>query len=390
MLKIHSKLPNLGTTIFTQMSALAQEVGAINLSQGFPNFDCDARLQGLVAKYIAAGKNQYAPMAGVAELTQRLSQKIAKLYGQTYDARTEITITAGATQAIYTAITAFVQAGDEVVMIEPAYDCYRPAVELCGGTVRPYALRADENWRIDWQKFALLLNERTRLVIINTPNNPSASLLLDADMRALAALLKGTNILLLSDEVYEHLTFEGQPHCSALSYEELRERTLATYSFGKTLHATGWKMGYIVGAERLMQEFRKVHQFNVFCVNAPMQYAIAEYLEDENTYLTLPDFFQKKRDFFRRCVGDTLPFKWLPCAGTYFQIADYSAVSEERDTDFAIRLTREAGVALIPLSVFYTQVPENQRLLRICFAKNEDTLSHAAAKLAAYFALIKN
>jgi len=390
MLKIQSKLPALGTTIFTQMSALAAQVGAINLSQGFPNFDCDARLQLLVTQSMAAGKNQYAPMAGVLELRERLAKKIARLYGQEYSAADEITVTAGATQAIYTAIAALVHAGDEVVMIEPAYDCYRPAVELCGATVRAYALRADEGWRVDWQRFAALINERTRMVIINTPNNPSASLLRDEDLRALSALLQNTNIVLLSDEVYEHLTFDGQRHCSALGYADLRERTLATFSFGKTLHATGWKLGYIVGAAPLMQEFRKVHQYNVFCVNAPMQYAIASYLEDASTYLDLPAFFEQKRDFFRQCVGDSLPLRWLPCEGTYFQIADYSAVSEERDTDFAIRLTREAGVAVIPLSVFYSQAPESQRLVRICFAKTEDTLQRAAEQLAAYFALIKN
>lgn len=383
MLRLRSKLPNLATTIFSKMSALAQQHQAINLSQGFPNFDTDVRLRNLCSHYIDKGFNQYAPMTGLPQLTQVLSQKIEKCYGNVFDSAAEITITAGATQAIYTAITALVHSGDEVIIIEPAYDCYRPAIELCGATAVAYNLEAATDWRIDWAKMAQLVSLRTRMIIINTPHNPTASVWREEDMEALQKLVADTDIIVLSDEVYEHLSLDGRPHYSVLRYANLRHRCLATFSFGKTLHATGWKIGYIVGDAALMHEFRKVHQFNVFSVNTPLQYAIADYLAEPKVYEDLPQFFEQKRDYFRGLVEGKTPFRWLDCEGTYFQIADYSAIAPQMsDTDFAIWLTKEIGVAVIPLSVFYTQAPEKQRLVRFCFAKTEETLAAAAAKLA--------
>ena len=383
MLRLRSKLPNLATTIFSKMSALAQQHQAINLSQGFPNFDTDARLRNLCSHYIDKGFNQYAPMTGLPQLTQVLSQKIERCYGNNFDAAEEITITAGATQAIYTAITALVHSGDEVIIIEPAYDCYRPAIELCGATPVAYNLEAATDWRIDWAKMARLVSPCTSMIIINTPHNPTASVWREEDIIALQNLVENTDIIVLSDEVYEHLSLDGRAHYSVLRYENLRRRSLATFSFGKTLHATGWKIGYIVGDAALMREFRKVHQFNVFSVNTPLQYAIADYLAEPKVYEDLPQFFQQKRDYFRGLVDGKTPFRWLDCEGTYFQIADYSAIAPEMsDTDFAVWLTKEIGVAVIPLSVFYTQAPEKQRLVRFCFAKTEETLAAAAAKLA--------
>lgn len=379
MITLRSKLPNLQTTIFTKMSALATQYGAINLSQGFPNFDIDTRLQELCNVYIKKGFNQYAPMAGVPALTQRLSTKIAQLYGQTFDPASEITITSGATQAIYTAITAFVSAGDEVIIVEPAYDSYKPAIELVGAKAVPYALRAANHWKINWAELRQLVTEKTSMIMLNTPHNPTGAVFEESDMLALEQLVAGTNILVLSDEVYEHLTFDGRQHHSILKYPTLRERSVATFSFGKTLHATGWKLGYIVGDARLMHEFRKVHQFNVFSSNTPFQYAIADYLEDESVYLNLPNFFQEKRDFFFNLLQKT-PFKCMPCEGTYFQVADFSAISDEADTDFAVRLTQKIGVAVIPISVFYS-TPLDNKVVRFCFAKTNDTLEQAAERL---------
>jgi methionine transaminase len=382
MQPIRSKLPNIGTNIFSRMSALAAQHQAVNLAQGFPNYETDPHLQALCDKYIRKGFNQYAPMSGVPVLNQRIVQKVEKLYHTAYSADTEICITAGATQAIFTAITALVQAGDEVIIIEPAYDCYQPAIELCGAKTVTYALSGDNNWGIDWADLAKLINPRTRMLIINSPHNPTGKVWTSADMQALARLLEGTNVILLSDEVYEHLTLDGRKHLSVLGEPSLRERALAVFSFGKTLHATGWKLGYIVGAEALIHEFKKVHQFNVFSVNTPFQHAIAEYLENEQVYLGIPDFFQQKRDFFASLLSQT-PFRLLPCEGTYFQTVDYSQISQEKDTDFAVWLTQKIGVAGIPISAFYTQnAPEDARLLRFCFAKTEQTLEQAAEKLA--------
>lgn len=375
-MNIRSKLPNLETTIFSVMSALANQHNAINLSQGFPNFDCDERLQKLVSYYINKGFNQYSPMTGLPVLTERLASKINTLYQASYNPRTEINITSGATQAIFSTIHAFIHPKDEVIIVEPAYDCYRPSIQLAGGSVVSYQIEAPD-WKINWQDFARLITARTRMIILNTPHNPSGSILEDADFISLQKIVDGTDIIILSDEVYEHTVYDGKKHCSILSYPLLRQRSLAVYSFGKTLHVTGWKLGYIVGEEQLMREFRKVHQFDVFSSNTPMQYAIADYLEDASTYLELPDFFQQKRDFFLEKIKDS-PFKFSPSAGTYFQVADYSAISDEPDTEFAKRMTIEYGVAVIPISVFYHNNLDN-KVVRFCFAKTEKVLAQAGA-----------
>jgi methionine aminotransferase len=378
-MKIRSKQPNLGTTIFSVMSALANETGAINLSQGFPNYPCDPILLDLVSKYLNKGMNQYAPMPGVPVLCQRLAEKIKSLYGSEYNPATEITICPGATEAIFSAIMAFVHPGDEVIVIEPAYDCYVPSIELAGGKAVPYALKAPD-WKVDWAELGKLVNEKTSMIIINTPHNPLGPILDDSDLQALQKLVEGTEIIVLSDEVYEHLVLEkGATHCSVMRYPSLRERSLAVFSFGKTLHATGWKLGYIVGDERLMREFRKVHQFNVFSANTPMQYAIADYLEDAAVYNSLPEFFTKKRDFFLDLIKDS-PFNCRPSQGTYFQLADFSSISDEADTDFAIRMTKEFGVAVIPVSAFYTNKLDN-KVIRFCFAKTDETLEAAAERI---------
>lgn len=373
-----SKLPKIETSIFAVMSALANECGAINLSQGFPNFEGDVRLRQLVAHYLNAGVmyNQYAPMAGVPLLTQRITDKIKRLYQMEYDAKTEVTITAGATEALSSALLALVQQGDEVILIEPAYDSYRPFVELAGGKAVVYAMKAP-HWRIDWRELERLVTDKTRLILVNTPHNPTGAVFQESDWSELQRIVKDTNIFVLSDEVYEHLVFDGQPHRSVLQYPQLRERSLAVFSFGKTLHNTGWKIGYIVGDARLMAEVRKVHQYNVFSVNTPIQYAIADYIEDENTYLGLPAFFQEKRDKWM----PQMPFDYIPTQGTYFQIADYSRFSDEGDVDFCKRVTREYGVALIPVSGFYSDRLD-QKVVRICFAKTDETMQQAAVRLA--------
>jgi methionine aminotransferase len=373
-MKIQSKLPHLGTTIFSVMSGLANKHQAINLSQGFPNFDCDPKLTSLVAHYVQNGYNQYCPMTGLPALNARLAQKIKNLYQVDYDPQTEINITSGATQAIFSAIHAFVHAGDEVIIVEPAYDCYQPSIKLAGGIVVPYQIKAPD-WKIDWEAFGKLITPKTRMIMLNTPHNPTGSMLHKEDFEALERLVDGTNILVLSDEVYEHLVFDDNKHYSILEFPKLRSRSMAVYSFGKSLHVTGWKLGYIVADAAIMHEFRKVHQFDVFSSNTPMQYAIADYLEDENTYLNLPNFFQKKRDFFLDKIKDS-PFKLLPSAGTYFQVADYSNISNEPDTEFAKRMTIEYGVAVIPISVFYTSGLDN-KIVRFCFAKTEKMLEAA-------------
>lgn len=373
-MKIQSKLPNLGTTIFSVMSGLANKHNAINLSQGFPNFDCDPKLTNLVAHYVQNGYNQYCPMTGLPALNARLAQKIKNLYQVDYNPQTEINITSGATQAIFSAIHAFVHPDDEVIIVEPAYDCYQPSIKLAGGVVVPYQIKAPD-WKIDWKAFGKLITPKTRMIMLNTPHNPTGSMLYKEDFEALEQLVEGTDILVLSDEVYEHLVFDDNRHYSILEFPKLRSRSMAVYSFGKTLHVTGWKLGYIVADAALMHEFRKVHQFDVFSSNTPMQYAIADYLEDENTYLGLPSFFQQKRDFFLDKIKDS-PFKLLPSAGTYFQVADYSNISDEPDTEFAKRMTIEHGVAVIPISVFYTSGLDN-KIVRFCFAKTEDMLAEA-------------
>lgn len=377
-MRIPSKLPNVGTTIFTVMSALANEHGAINLSQGFPNFPSSSRLIQLVAEYMQRGYNQYAPMAGVPVLRERLAVKIQEMYAAVVDPAEEITITAGATQALFTAIAAFVGPGDEVILLEPAYDSYRPSIEVVGGIPVPYELSAPD-YRVDWAAVGNLITPRTRMIIINTPHNPTGSILRASDMQALEGLVRDTDILVLSDEVYEHLIFDGQYHESILRYPGLRERGLAVYSFGKTFHNTGWKIGYCVAPAPLMREFRKVHQFNVFCVNTPMQYALADYLADADTYRQLPGFYQQKRDFFLQAMeGSRL--RPLHCDGTYFHLFDYREISAEPDVDFARRLTIEHGVAAIPVSVFYSH-GHDDRVIRLCFAKTEETLATAGERL---------
>lgn len=376
---IKSKLPEVGTTIFTVMSALANKHNAINLSQGFPNFPSSQRLNDLVYQYMQKGFNQYAPMPGVPLLRERIAEKVYQQYGTSIKADTEVTITAGATQAIFTAIAAFIRPGDEVIILEPAYDSYRPAIEVNGGKAVPYRLKAPD-YKVDWLLLHKLVTPATRMIIINTPHNPSGSTLKAKDMQELQVLTDDTDILVLSDEVYEHLVYDGAYHQSVLRYPGLWQRSLATYSFGKTFHNTGWKVGYCLAPEHLMNEFRKVHQFNVFSVNTPMQYALADYLSDASTYESLPSFFQQKRDFFLEAM-DGSRLKPLPCEGTYFCNFDYSAISEEEDRAFAKRMTTEYGVAAIPVSAFYSG-PTDDKVIRLCFAKTEETLAKAGELLA--------
>jgi methionine aminotransferase len=379
MTTIISKLPQVGTTIFTTMSALAAEVGAINLSQGFPDYDCAPELMELVNKAMKDGHNQYAPMAGVKALRDEIARKTKKLYNADYDPDTEITVTAGGTQAIFTAITAVINPNDEVIVFEPAFDCYAPAIKLAGGIVKSLELEPANNYRIDWAMVKKLINNRTKLIILNSPHNPTATILHKEDIDALSAIVKHQDILILSDEVYEHLIYDGEVHQSMARYPELRQRSFIVASFGKLLHATGWKVGYCLAPAYLMHEFKKVHQYLVFSVNSAMQHGIAEYLKDENIYLNLPSFFQQKRDYFRKGLGET-KFELLPSYGSYFQSVKYGHLTLESDTDFALRLTREAGVACIPTSAFYTSGTDH-RVLRFCFAKRQETLDDAVNRL---------
>jgi methionine aminotransferase len=375
---LSSKLPHVGTTIFTVMSKLAQECGAINLSQGFPDFPIDSALIDLVDKAMRAGHNQYAPMPGLPALREAIAAKAQHRYGFRYDPETEVTVTAGGTQAIFTALGAVVHPGDEVIIIDPAYDCYAPTVELFGG--RPVHVRLGIDMRFDAEAVKAAITPRTRMLMINTPHNPAGTILRDADMRRIADLLRDTDILLLSDEVYEHLVFDGEPHASAINYPELRERAFVIFSFGKVFHATGWKMGYAMAPRALMAEFRKVHQFNVFSANTPIQHALATYMQEPAHYEQVSPFYQAKRDRFVAGMRHSR-FTLLPCEGSYFQTADYSAISNEGDRAFAERVAREFGVATIPLSPFYKEPPPGQRLLRFCFAKQDATLDAAIEKL---------
>jgi len=370
-----SKLPRVGTTIFTVMSRLAQEHGAINLSQGFPDFDCAPQLRALVTKYINAGLNQYPPMAGVAALREAIAEKVGRLYGATYDPEHEVTVVPGATYGIYTAMAALVRPGDEVVLFEPAYDSYAPAVEVHGG-VPVYVQLTYPDYAIDWNAVQRAITPRTRAIIINTPNNPTASVLSAEDMGMLDNLLRDTDVVVVSDEVYEHIVFDGHRHQSVARIPGLAERSFIVSSFGKTYHVTGWKMGYVLAPRELMAEFRKVHQFNVFVANGPIQHALAEYMQDRDAYLSLAAFYQRKRDYFlERLAGSR--FAPLPSRGTFFQNLRYDAISDERDTDLAIRLTKERGIASIPVSVFYREPPAH-KVLRFCFAKSEETLAKGA------------
>ncbi len=374
------KLPLVGTTIFATMGQLASETGAINLSQGFPDFAMDPDLIAAVEMAMRAGFNQYAPMPGVPTLREAIADKVNISHGVRYDPNSEITITAGGTQAIFTALAALVTQGDEVIIIDPAYDCYAPTVTLFGGT--PVHVSLDADMRFDADAVSAAITSRTRMLMINTPHNPGGRILRDADMQRIAGLLRHTNIILLSDEVYEHIIYDGEEHASVVKYPALQERSIVIYSFGKTFHGTGWKIGYALAPAPLMKLFRKVHQFNVFSVNTPVQHALATYMGDPAKYDDLPAFYQAKRDRFARGMAASR-FKLLPCEGSYFQVADYSAISEENDVAFAERLVRVHGVAAIPLSPFYQRPPEGQRLLRFCFAKQERTLELAVNELCA-------
>ena len=374
-----SKLPNLGTTIFTQMSALAQAHKAINLSQGFPDYDGPRYLQARLAYHVAQGANQYAPMTGVQALREAIAEKTAALYGYQPDANSEITVTAGATEALYAAITALVRSGDEVICFDPSYDSYAPAVELAGGVVKRIALQPP-HFHVDWQAFAALLSDKTRLVILNTPHNPSATVWQRADFAALWQAIAEREIYVLSDEVYEHICFSSEGHASVLAHPELRQRAVAVSSFGKTYHMTGWKVGYCVAPAAISAELRKVHQYLTFAVNTPAQLALADMLRAEpEHYRELPAFYQAKRDLLMDALSQSR-LKILPCEGTYFLLADYSAISDLDDVSFCQWLTKEVGVAAIPLSVFCADAFPH-KLIRLCFAKQEATLRAAAERL---------
>ena len=376
---IHSRLPHVGTTIFTVMSALATRTGAVNLGQGFPDFDCDPALPRLVGEAMSQGLNQYPPMAGVPALRQAVAAKVEDLYGHAYDADSEITVTAGATQAILTAVLCCVHPGDEVMVLEPCYDSYAPNIELAGGTIVRVPLTPG-SFRPDFGAMAAALSPRTRALIINSPHNPTGTVWTADEMRQLAALLAPTQTLLISDEVYEHMVFDGARHISASSIPSLAARSFVVSSFGKTFHVTGWKVGTVVAPAALMAEFRKVHQFNVFTVNTPVQHALARYLADPTPYQSLGRFYQAKRDLFRDGLARTR-LQLLPCEGTYFQTVDYSAVSDLTEAAFCEWLTTEVGVAAIPIAAFYDAGKE-QRLARLCFAKQDDTLREGLRRLS--------
>ena len=373
-----SRLPNVGTTIFTVMSALATETGAVNLGQGFPDFNCDPALVDAVSTAMQAGLNQYPPMPGVPVLREAISKKIEAIYDRHYDAGSEITVTAGATQAIITCILSIVHPGDEVIVLEPCYDSYVPNIELAGGVVVRVPLTPG-TFRPDFDKIAAAITPKTRAIIVNTPHNPSATVWKREDMLQLQDLLAPTNVLLISDEVFEHMVFDGQPHESAARYPGLAARAFIVSSFGKTYHVTGWKVGFVAAPAALSAEFRKVHQFNVFTVNTPVQHALAAYMANPQPYLDLPAFYQHKRDLFRAGLAKTR-FKILPSEGSYFQCVDYSQVSSLPEAGFCEWLTTEIGVAAIPLSAFYADGYE-QQIARLCFAKRDETLLSALERL---------
>jgi methionine aminotransferase len=377
-LKLVSKLPEVGTTIFTVMSRLANECGAINLSQGFPDFACPAALVDEVTRAMREGHNQYPPMAGIEPLRQAIARKIETLYGVRVDPETEVTVVSGATEGLYNAITAAIRPGDEAIIFDPAYDSYDPVIRLAGGSTRRIAMRYPE-YAIDWDEVEDSVSPRTRLIIVNSPHNPSGAILRAADMQALSGIANRHDLCIISDEVYEHIIFDGEQHQGVLRYPALRERSFAIFSFGKTYHATGWKVGYCVAPPALTTEYRKIHQFNTFTTCTPMQHALARFMENSAHYLGLPAFYQAKRDHLRETLRDSR-LRALPCSGTYFQLFDYSAISDEGDYDFAQRLTREHGVAVIPVSVFHGDGADH-KVIRVCFAKHEATLDRAAAIL---------
>jgi len=378
---IVTKLPKVGTTIFTVMSALASEKGAVNLGQGFPDFHCDPALVDAVTRAMQDGLNQYPPMAGVLPLREAIADKVERLYGHRYDPVSEITVTAGATQGILTSVLCAVHPGDEVVVIEPVYDCYVPAIELAGGV--PVFVQMEvgaAGYSIPWDKVRAAVTPKTRMIMVNTPHNPTGSVMRASDVDALAEIVRGTDILILSDEVYEHMVFDGQPHESLARHPELAERSFINSSFGKTYHVTGWKVGYVAAPAALTAEFRKVHQFNVFTVNTPVQYGLAEYMKNPAPYLDLPAFYQRKRDLFRAGLANTR-FELLPSQGTYFQCVKYDAISDQSEAEFCKWLTSEIGVAAIPVSAFYN-TPRESGIVRFCFAKKDETLQLALDRLA--------
>jgi len=372
---LRSKLPNVKTTIFTTVGNLARKHNAIDLSQGFPNFEADPKLVALVTKSMKQGYNQYASMQGYFGLRETISEKIEKLHGKRYNPETEITVTVGATQAIYTAVTAFVHPGDEVIVLKPCYDCYEPAIEVNGGIVVPIQLRAGD-YKIDLDEFKNKISPKTRMVVINTPHNPSGRIFSEEDMLQLQEILRPTNIILVSDEVYEHIVFDGKEHQSVSRFSDLAARSFVCASFGKTFHVTGWKMGYCAAPAELMKEFVKVHQFAVFCVDHPTQRAMSEYLQNENHYLDLNDFYQEKRDYFLSQIEHSR-FTFTPSQGTYFQLVNYTAITDENDEDLAKRLIIERKLASIAISSFNLN-DRQDGVLRFCFAKKKETLEQAA------------
>lgn len=374
---IKSKLPQVGTTIFSVMSALANEYKAINLSQGFPNFEVSEELVSLMNHYMKKGMNQYAPMQGIISLRERIAEKVQDLYGAVYNPETEINITSGGTQAIYTAITAMIREGDEVLIFEPAYDCYAPAIHLAGG-IPVYIQLVAPDYSIDWTKVKKLITQKTKMIIINTPHNPAGTIMTAADMKELEKITSNSEITIISDEVYEHILFDGLRHESVMRYPKLAERSFVVFSFGKTYHTTGWKMGYCLAPENLMTEFRRVHQFVVFSSTTFAQYALADFMKNKN-YLELPAFYQEKRDYFLKLISGS-KFKFIPSKGSYFQSLDYSDITKEKDFDFAVRLTKENGIASVPVSAFYNK-KNDYKMLRFCFAKTNETLEQAAEKL---------
>lgn len=382
MISFPSKQPQVQTTIFTKMSALALEHGALNLSQGFPGFDCAPALQELLQHY-AKGHNQYAPMAGVPALRQSLAEKTSSFYDIPVDADTEVTIVSGATEALFAAIHCCVSPGDEVILFDPSYDAYDPIVRLAGGIPIHIPLKASNNFAIDWSSVAAKITPRTRAIMVNSPHNPTGAVWSMADLDAFAEVVKGTNILIVSDEVYEHIVFDGAQHASVLLHPELRKRSFVCGSFGKTYHITGWKIGYCIAPAFLTAEFRKLHQWVTFSSATPLQYALADYLKEPEHYLGLSHFYQKKRDLFASQFAGS-KWKVLPSAGSFFQCLDYSAISNEKDVDLADRLTREIKVASIPVSVFYETDP-GDKILRFCFAKEDEVLVEAAKRLVNAF-----
>ena len=377
---LSSKLPDASTSIFAVMSKLSHEEKALNLSQGYPDFPSSPKLIELVHKAMKEGYNQYAPMPGIYALREAISDKIETLYGTHYDPETEVTVTAGATQAIFTIITALIQKDDEVIIFAPAYDCYDPAIRLNGGKTVELELKAPD-YKVDWEQVKASISEKTRMIMINTPHNPTGTILSREDMLKLEELVKETKIMILSDEVYEHLIYDGFEHQSIARFSGLAERSFLVASFGKTFHNTGWKMGYCAGPSALMTEFRKVHQFNVFSVNHPIQKALATYLEDKEHYLSLPKFFQAKRDLFLNAIKNS-KFSFIPSSGTYFQLLDFSSISGENDMELAKKWTRERKLASIPVSAFYIQGTDH-KVLRFCFAKSDETLLKGAEILNA-------